>query len=270
MPDTSNSAHQDLPSASGSVETPSDKELIPVYWLQADNDGVYLHREYARAKASGDPVTDAISYMLNDKPAKDGWFTYLKPSTDIGVSISSENVITLDLPKKVFGAHLDEGLAQRSIQQLVFTATAAAANAGVLNGSQPPKLRLLVDGAANATVFDDYRLESEYERNSSFMAPIWIIDPQNSSQFAAGKVKLNARSVAFSDGLYYRVERKNTAGDWQPVDEAQRVKATELDEDGALSRELALSPGEYRVTLWGQNNGSGAKIARTTSMFNVS
>lgn len=171
----------------GSVETPSDKELIPVYWLQADNDGVYLYREYARAKASGDPVTDAISYMLNDKPAKDGWFTYLKPSTDIGVSISSENVITLDLPKKVFGAHLDEGLAQRSIQQLVFTATAAAANAGVLNGSQPPKLRLLVDGAANATVFDDYRLESEYERNSSFMAPIWIIDRRTPASSPPGR-----------------------------------------------------------------------------------
>ena len=269
MPDTAASATQGVPSASDGVEKLSEKELIPVYWMQSSNEGVYLYREFAHSKASGDPVTDAISYLLNAKPAQDGWFTYLKPTDDIGVSIGADNVITVDLPQKVFSAKLDEGLAQRSIQQLVFTSTAAAANAGLLAEGQTPRMRLLVDGMPHATVFDGYHLDGEYQRDASFVAPIWIIDPQSESAFAPGKLVLNGRSVQFSGGTYYRLERATQSRDWSPVGQPVRIAADQLAEDGSFSSQLHLASGEYRLTLWGQNTGSEAKIARVSSTFTV-
>ena len=269
MPESAASAAARLPAASDGVEKLSDKEMVPVYWMQANNDGVYLYREYANAQTSGDPVTDAVTYLLNGEPGKEGWFTYLKPSNDIGVSISADNVITLDLPQRVFSAKLDEGLARRSIQQLVFTGTAAAANAGLLANGTTPRLRLLVDGSTNATVFNDFRLESEYQRDASLMAPIWIIDPQNGVETASGTVKLNGRSISFSDGIYYQLEKGTASNDWAPIDEVERINPTEVAEDGSFTRDLSLAPGEYRITLWGQNSGSQDKIARVTSMFEV-
>lgn len=269
MPVSAASAAAQLPAPSDGVERLSDKELIPVYWMQASNDGVYLYREYARTESSGDPVTAALTYLLNEMPGKEGWFTYLKPASDIGVSISVDNVITLDLPQRVFSAKLDEGLALRTIQQLVFTSTAAASNAGLLNDGTAPRVKILVDGVSNATVFKDFGLAGEYQRDTSVVAPIWIIDPQNGAQASSGKVVLNARSISFTDGIYFQIEKATDSLDWAPVDQPSEIALTELAEDGSFSRELELSPGEYRVTLWGQNAGSESKIARVTSMFNV-
>lgn len=269
MPASAASAAAQLPVASDGVEKLSDQQLIPVYWLQASNEGVYLYREYAKTRSSGDPVTDALSHLLNEDPGKDGWLTYLKPTTEIGVSMSSDNVITLDLPQRVFAAKLDAGLAQRSIQQLVFTSTAAAANAGLLIDGVTPRVRILIDGVTNATVFHGYKLESEYQRDPSLMAPIWIIDPQNGSQNGNGTVSFNARSVSFTDGLYYQVEKSTESKDWAPVAEPVRIAATELAPDGSFGRELKLATGDYRLTVWGQNAGSDTKIARVSSLFTV-
>ena len=269
MPENAASAAAQLPAATDGVEKLSDKEMVPVYWMQASNEGVYLYREYARANDAGDPVTDALTHLLNEAPAKDGWFTYLKATHDIGVSLSVDNVITLDLPQRVFDAKLDTGLAERSIQQLVFTSTAAAANAGLLSSGTAPRVRLLVDGLPNATVFEDFRLESEYQRDPSLMAPIWIIDPQNGAEAGSSAVKLNGRSVEFSDGIYYQLEQATASQDWTPVHEPLRIDPAELDRDGAFTRELQLAAGKYRVTLWGQNADSDAKIARVSSIFDV-
>lgn len=269
MPGTAASTEVQLPEVPDEIETLSDQQLIPVYWLQASNDGVYLYREYAQTLSSGDPVTDALTYLLNETPAKEGWLTFLKPTTEIGVSMSSDNVITLDLPQRVFTAKLDEGLAQRSIQQLVFTSTAAAANAGLFSSAGAPRVRILVDGVSNATVFEDFQLESEYQRDPSIVAPIWIIDPQNGTEATNGKVLLNGRAASFTDGLYYQLEKATESEDWAAQGEPMRIESNELAEDGSFSRELDLPTGNYRLTLWGQSLDSDAKIARVSSLFSV-
>lgn len=258
-----------LPPANDSVEHHSPIDRLPIYWLENMDLGVFLYREYATKNATGEPIGDSISYLLNEKPANAEWYTHLKPSGEVGVSMNQDNVITLDLPEKVFGAKLDRGLSERTIQQLVFTATAAASNAGLLVGSLPPKVRILVDGRANATVFGDLRLADSYDRDATFMAPIWIIDPQYGSTRKAGQIQFNARASKFSDGIYYSLESKDKSGKLTVLTAEEPIPEDTVNPDGSFDFTKQLSVGAYKLTFWGRESGSEEKIASVSSEFTI-
>lgn len=269
MPINSAAASVQVPSASDSVEQHSSVDRLPIYWLENVDLGVYLYREYATKNATGEPIGDSVSYLLNEKPANSQWYTHLKPSTEVGVSMSKDNVITLDLPAKVFSAKLDRGLSERTIQQLVFTSTGAASNAGLLIGTLPPKVRILVDGQANATVFGDLILADSYERDPSFMAPLWIIEPQFGSTHKAGQQKISGRTAKFSDGNYYSLESKDKNGKLTVLIAADQIPTASINPDGSFSFTKQLGVGSYKLTFWGQKTGSSKKIASVSSEFTV-
>ncbi|WP_404291426.1 GerMN domain-containing protein [Glutamicibacter arilaitensis] len=269
MPISSAAATMGLPPANDSVEHHSSIDRLPIYWLENMDQGVFLYREYATKNATGEPIGDSISYLLNEKPANSVWYTHLKPTSEIGVSMNQDNVITLDLPEKVFSAKLDQGLSERTIQQLVFTASAAASNAGLFVGALPPKVRILVDGRANATVFGDLRLADSYERDASFMAPIWIIDPQHGSTFKAGQVHFTGRASNFTDGIYYSLESKDKSGKLTVLTADDRIPADTVSSDGSFEFDKQLSVGSYKLTFWGKESGSEDKIAPVSSEFSI-
>lgn len=269
MPVTSAAASVGLPSASDSVEHHSSVDRLPIYWLENTDLGVYLYREYATKNVTGEPIGDSISYLLNEKPANAQWYTHLKPSAEVGVSMNKDNAITLDLPAKVFSAKLDRGLSERTVQQLVFTATAAASNAGLLIGTLPPKVKILVDGRANATVFGDLVLADSYQRDPNFMAPIWIIDPQYGATHKAGRVKLNGRTADFNAGVYYSLESKDKNGKMTVLTASDQIQPESIKTDGAFSFTRQLGVGSYKLTIWGQKTGSDKKIAPVFSEFNI-
>ncbi|PRB72447.1 GerMN domain-containing protein [Arthrobacter sp. MYb213] len=269
MPISSAAASLALPAASDSVEHQSAIDRLPIYWLENTDLGVYLYREYATKNVTGEPIGDSISYLLNEKSVNPVWYTHLKPSSEVGVSMNKENVITLDLPAKVFSAKLDRGLSERTIQQLVFTSTAAASNAGLLIGTLPPKVKILVDGQANATVFGDLRLADSYERDASFMAPIWIIDPQFGATNKAGQIKFSGRTANFTDGIYYSLESKDKTGKLTVLTAAKAIKATSIKKDGSFNFTTQLGVGSYKLTFWGQETGSTKKIASVSSEFTI-
>lgn len=257
-----------LPSASDMVEELTVDKKLPVYWLEDSSLGVYLYREFTTKNQTGEPIGDSISYLLNEKPANGQWYTYLKPTKDIGVSLSDKNVITLDLPAKVFSAKLDQGLSERSIQQLVFTATAAASNSGILAGDSQPTVRILVDGQPNATVFGEYNLEDSYKRIPKFMAPIWVIDPQFGTRLGSGKVVVNGRTTTFDQGTYYSLETEKK-GDYVQVISERQIAASTIEADGSFKFTQQLQPGDYRITFWGIDNASKDQVGSVSSEFTV-
>ncbi|MDR4532777.1 GerMN domain-containing protein [Glutamicibacter sp. PS] len=269
MPTADPAQANGLPVAEDTVESGTKAQSLPVYWLQNTDQGVFLYREYVKGDASAEPVTEAVRYLLNDAPATDRWYTLLEPSTEIGVAVGHDNVITLDLPATVFTARIDDGLAERSIQQLVFTATAAASHASLLTGTAAPRVRLLVDGQPEATVFGDYQLPATIERDPRFTAPLWIIDPQYGSVKAVGNVRINGRTAGFSGGTHYSLTRLDTASGDHNIIPATRVDQALIADDGSFSIRQRLEKGRYRLTLWGQNQGSMAQVATVTSDFTV-
>ncbi|MFJ2620252.1 GerMN domain-containing protein [Glutamicibacter sp. NPDC087344] len=269
MPANSTVASQGMPVATDSLEQAFPGQKMPVYWLENTGAGVYLYREYATDSRHQEPIGDAVAYLLSGKPADPDWYTHLKSTDDVGVSIDNQNLITLDLPAKVFSASLDQGLSERSIQQLVFTATAAASNAGILVGQTPATVRILVDGTANATVFGSYQLHDVYERDAEFMAPIWIIDPQFGSTTKAGAVKINGRTSGFDEGTFYSLESTTSDGEHTPITSASRISAQSVESDGSFTLTTRLPAGSYTLSVWGQENGSDARVAEVSSEFTV-
>ncbi|MGX1748466.1 GerMN domain-containing protein [Glutamicibacter protophormiae] len=269
MPANSAAAAQGVPLATDSMEQAFPGQKMPVYWLENTDSGVYLYREYATDTRHQEPMGDAIAYLLAGKPADPAWYTHLKSTDDVGVSIDNQNLITLDLPAKVFSATLDEGLAERAIQQLVFTATAAASNAGILVGDTPASVRILVDGRQNATVFGGHRLQDVYQRDAKFMAPIWIIDPQFGTTTAVGAVKFHGRTSSFDGGTFYSLQFKASDGEPQVITAANRINDESVEPDGSFTLTTRLPAGSYTLTVWGKEAGSDAKVGEVSSDFTV-
>lgn len=269
MPEVTSAEALDLPSATDTGEEIGLPAKLPIYWLENTDAGVFLYREYLEDTRHREPIGDAVWTLLTAQPANPKRYTHLKPADVVGVSISNANVITLDLPAKVFSSDLDRGLSERAIQQLVFTSTAAAANAGLVVGDAAPAVRILVDGKANATVFGDYRLKDSYERNAKFMAPIWIIDPQFGTTLKEGTVKINGRTTDFDIGTFYSLQRKDADDKLTVITAQKQLNPGQIKEDGSFSLSTHLSPGTYRLSFWGKEAEAEHPVGTVTSDFTV-
>ncbi|MER2137427.1 MAG: GerMN domain-containing protein, partial [Arthrobacter sp.] len=163
---------------SAPAEATASKVVMPVYWLGLNGSDVQLYREFLPSKNTGDPIGEAVMAMTTDTPRDSDYFTPWAPASKVSASISSKNIITVDITADAFKPSLDAGMAHRAVQQLVYTATAAAANAGLTTAGYNTSVVVLVDGKAGYNAFGHEDLEPALERDKTLPAPIWIISPQ--------------------------------------------------------------------------------------------
>ena len=98
-------------------------------------------------------------------------------------------------PQDAFNSNVDAAMAERAIQQLVYTATAAAASTGLIDSGQQVQVVVLVDGHTDYVAFNHVRLGAPTSRSAGMVAPVWIIDPQEGNVGADGAVKISGRST---------------------------------------------------------------------------
>ncbi|WP_411733844.1 GerMN domain-containing protein [Paeniglutamicibacter sp.] len=270
MPKAATSVQTPAPLPSVEMESLNTNAHIPVYWL-AENDGtVSLYREFVRVKGAGDPIADSVRYMLSQKPADPSYFSAWRPSSAVGASISSDNVITVDLSAKAFDSNVDEGLAERSIAQLVFTATAAASNAGILTEGLEPSVRILVDGETGYDAFGRIALDHNFVRDATLAAPLWIIDPQFGTTEKAGQVTFHGVSAMFSGGEFWEITRRG-----ESTDESTVVASGALHTGGdslghnEFSFSYVLAPGDYSFSAWGIDAQTGHHAGTESKDFTV-
>ena len=241
-------------SASLSVTAPSEGKpapgRLPVYWLGVNGSNVHLYREFQPSETSGDPIVEAVVAMTSDKPADPDYFNPWSKAGSVTASISGKNVITVDISSDAFKTSLDAGMAHRAVQQLVYTATAAASNAGLTTVKYEPSVVLLVDGKAGYRAFGHERLEGQLQRDASLMAPIWIIDPQQGDGTGPS---LQVHGTAVSEGgqVSWRVE---PIVDGRPAEDAVQTGYAELEAPtggtSLYSFSVDLAPGEYSVSVF--------------------
>ncbi|MFJ7749390.1 GerMN domain-containing protein [Arthrobacter sp. NPDC097144] len=227
---------------------------LPVYWLGLNGDNVFLYREFLPAESSSDPIVEAVMAMTAGSPLDPDYFNPWNKAGRVTASISGKNIITVDISSDAFKASLDAGIAHRAVQQLVYTATAAASNAGLTTVGHDPQVVLLVDGMAGYRAFGHEVLEGQLERDPALMAPIWIIDPQEGS---ASQSALTVHGTAVSEGgqLSWRAE---PIVDGRPAEAAVQSGYAELQDPAGgtslFSFTAELPPGEYKVSVF---HGSG-------------
>lgn len=153
---------------------------LPVYYLGPARLGTRLYREYhVFPEANPGPrqaVTATVRAMLA-RPADDPDYRSPWPAGATVRSVSVEAAtVTVDLGGAAggagFDATIDASTAAMAVQQLVWTATAAApGSTGV---------RLLLDGAPATTLWGSAPASGVLRRGpaADVLSPIWIIDPQ--------------------------------------------------------------------------------------------
>ncbi|WP_309123621.1 GerMN domain-containing protein [Arthrobacter sp.] len=189
--------------------TDSD-ELLPVYWLGSANG--LLYREFLPGESSGDPIADAVWAMTSSEPLDDDYYSPWLEASAVNTSISPDNVITVDISSDSFAAGIGADVAGRAVQQLVYTATAAAANSGLIISGSPSSVRLLVDGKAGYKAFGHIELGSVLQRDVSAIAPVWIINPQDSSLRNDRTVIVQGSTTTTDPSLDWRIRRVNAGG----------------------------------------------------------
>jgi spore germination protein GerM len=261
-------ALQTAPNSNAPLETTQASNKIPVYWIGRSDTDTFLYREFRDNPGNENPITTALRIMMSQKPLDHDFFTPWQNPGSLATSISGKNVVTVDVSRDAFNSNLDAGMAQRAVQQLVYTATAAAASSGLIDAGQQIKVTILVDGHTDYMAFGQDKLGDPMVRDATMVAPVWIIDPQEDLTLPAGPVKFNGRSTDPSKKLHWQILRENSNGDKSSYLAGQTTASTVPGQGGVFSLTVGLGPGRYelRVSLVGPND---ADVATDTRSFNV-
>ncbi|MGO4385319.1 GerMN domain-containing protein [Specibacter sp. RAF43] len=264
MPTTASNTATSMVS-SAPLETATTTQAIPVYWLGHSNDAVYLYREYLPAPSTDDPIVTALTAMMSRHPKDPDYFSVWNKPSRIGASISAKNVITVDVSADAFGQKVDRGIAERSVAQLVYTATAAAAMAGLIDSSQSIQVSILVDGHTGFNAFGHVPLNTPLTRETGFVAPIWIMDPANDTAVKNLPLKVSGQGISTTGTLRWSLSalKNGAAGDVRLSGTTAITKGP--NELGGYSFTLAPPPGSYQLAVYATDPATpGARIATDT------
>lgn len=257
------------PSTSAPLETTQSSNKAPVYWIGRSNGNAFLYREFRDVPEQENPVTRALRAMMSEKPLDPDYFTPWQSPTELATSISGKNVITVDVSADAFNSNLDADMAVRAIQQLIFTATAAAASSGLIDSGQQIQVRVLVDSHTDYLAFGHVRLGAPMSRAAGMVAPVWIIDPQEGNEVAGGSVKITGRSTVPGGKLKWQILRTQGNGDKTPFLTGETTAGADSTQSGTFTLALSLSSGSYELRVWQSDGGSGEELNVDTRKFNV-
>ncbi|MBT2594994.1 GerMN domain-containing protein [Arthrobacter sp. ISL-72] len=243
------SATSGAPSTSAPLETTQASNKAPVYWIGRSNDNVFLYREFRDVPEQENPVTRALRSMMSEKPLDPDFFTPWQNPKKLATSISGKNVITVDVSPDAFNSNLDEDMAKRAVQQLVYTATAAGASSGLVDSGQQIQVVILVDGHTDYLAFNHVRLGSPTPRGVGMVAPVWIIDPQEGVGVADGSVKISGRSTLPGGKLRWKILKVEGGSDKTAYLSGDVTTSTEQSQSGLFSLNVNLAPGNYEVRV---------------------
>jgi hypothetical protein len=258
------------PSTSAPLETTQSSNKAPVYWIGGSDSNVFLYREFRDVPEQENPVTRALRAMMSEQPLDPDFFTPWQNPSQLATSISGKDVITVDVSEDAFNSNLDADMAARAVQQLVYTATAAAASSGLIDSGQQIRVRILVDGHTDYVAFNHVHLGSLMARTPGLVAPVWIIDPQENVEVADGSVKVTGRSTTPGGKIRWQILRSEDNGDKTPFLTGETTAAADPAQAGVFTLSLTLPAGDFELrAAQASNQGGQEDRSEDTRSFRV-
>ncbi len=269
MPASSTSSSSALITAAP-LETATSSQTLPVYWLGRSNDDVFLYREFFPAKSTDDPMVAALRTMMSTKPRDPDYFSLWNTPSRLGASISAKNVITVDVSADAFAQKVDAGIAQRSVAQLVYTATAAAAMAGLVDPSSSIQVSVLVDGHTGYDAFGHVLLDKPMTRDASLVAPVWIISPSQGARYKTLPLKVEGQGISPTGTLAWELAKSSNGKADEPYLNGTVAIPEGANELGTFSFSLIPPPGSYELSVFIDDPASpGTRIGVDTKLVQV-
>lgn len=236
--------------ADGDVAT----EQTPVYWVGTGTESAYLFREFRSTDVPdiADPVAEAAILMTKAAPLDQDYRSLWTAVDTVGTSVSPGGTITVDLPATAFNATLSAEDAHLALQQLVYTVSAAAVTAGLLDAETTKDVRILVDGEAGYRAFGAVTLDDPIARDQNLPAPVWLIDPQTDTS-SPSPLPLFGRLLPEVKSARWEV----TSGEETVAGADVRALGPSVSASGASSTgtefrvPVDLGPGKYEVRVIG-------------------
>lgn len=258
-----------VPATSAPLETTQSSNKAPVYWIGRSGRSVFLYREFRDVPEQENPVTRALRAMMSEEPLDPDFFTPWQNPSSLATSISGKDVINVDVSEDAFNSNLDADMAARAVQQLVYTATAAAASSGLIDSGQQIRVRILVDGHTDYPAFKHIQLGDLMSRAPGMVAPVWIIDPQEGVELGAGTVKITGRSTKAGSKLRWQVLKGAEGEAKAPYLTGEATAAAEAGQSGVFTLALKLPAGDYELKVAQAGAGGGPDQNADTRSFTV-
>lgn len=223
-------------------------EDVPVYYLAEAPDGPALVREFRTAPDEGDLITTAIMAMMNLEP-RDPDYSSAWGSAD-SVTVTREgDAITVDVPSSAFENDLSAGEEVLAWQQLVYTATAAAA----IDGEAATTVTVLQDGGEGDAWGEGGPGESlQRASQTDVLLQSWVTSPAHGATVEAGEVTLEGYGASFEGNFV--ITLTGTTADGESVEIKEPTTSSNGTGFGTWEYTVELEPGEYNVSV---RNDSG-------------
>ncbi|HSF26074.1 MAG TPA: Gmad2 immunoglobulin-like domain-containing protein [Actinomycetes bacterium] len=263
-PSGATSAPAPTPSESGSASPlPGTRVTVPVYWLGDAADRPGLYREFASVLAVDastlSKVQVAVSQALFGTPADPDYSTPWAKGSVATVTLGADE-IGIDLNKAATdGSSMGSQIAQLAVQQLVWTATAAA-------GENLP-VRITVEGAT-PDLFGTVSLAEPIRRADpayEALANIWILTPTQ-GQAVSGAVTATGQATVHEANLLWQLLKGSTVvrNDFTTASEGGPGRGDWTIELGTLD------PGTYTLRAYAESpKGDGSLQGEDTKTFTV-
>ncbi len=226
---------------------------VPIYYLGDSKTQSWLYREFRQVPNVGNRTASAVRAMTRLAPLDSDYRTPWRPASRITVTPAG-NALTVDLSADAFaGSVAGAQEAKLAIQQLIWTATAAAQTSG--------KVTVLVDGKPS-TVWGSVQLGQPMGRDPQARAPIWITDPQQGQTDKAGTVTVKGSSTSFEGTLRWEVA---DASSGKVVQHGQTTGGAN-GSYGDFSFTVKLPAGKYTVSGYAED-ASGGESKEGPKMF---
>lgn len=240
------------PATTGAPQPPRSLDGVPVYWIGETGGAPRLFREFRTVPDTGGPIDSAVTAMTAMQPLDPDYLTPWRPASRVEVTRQGD-ALTVDLSADALSdTNVGSELAARAVQQLVYTATAAAQVAGTPAGT----VRILVDGEP-ADAWGVVRLGEPTTRapQAEVQSHIWVLEPTEGQQLAPGDVRFAGYGTSFEANFLWEI----TTRDGTVVARGNAMGGTGTGGFGEFDFQRALPAGAYVITMSTDDPSGGAE-----------
>ena len=239
---------------------PRSTVTVPVYYLHDDSTGLGLYREYHRAPQLADGrAATAVQQMLST-PALDPDYTSLwSPRTRVLSYRRDGDVATVNLSADALtGAPAGSAAAALSLQQLVFTVTAAEEDSAL-------RVSLTVEGDTVGELWGTVEADQPLARAPQLdvLGQTWLLNPAQGATVAS-PVDLTVYGTAFEGHTVLRVFRIGSA---TPV--VDTFVTTAMGEFAEATQAVELPAGDYVVRAYTEYGEEMKLVEHDSKEFTV-
>lgn len=228
-------------SPTASPTTPTYLASMPIYFVGQTQQAFRLYREFRTIRKIDGPISSAVSAMTRLRPLDPDYANPWRPASWVQVGQEGKT-LTVDLSADAFAnRNVGSELAAVAVQQLVYTATAAAHVAG----RDATSVVILVDGKP-ADVWGVVHVGAPMSRAPMIdvQAQAWVTAPQQGDVVPAGRVRFTGYGTSFEAVFHWEV----TTAAGRRVAHGEAMGGS-MGEYGTLEWAVRLAPGSYTVRL---------------------